>query len=113
MSGCPDPGRLEDLLTQASARFRMPVEPSGPDVSLPDPLTEREQAVLAYLPSDLTQAEIAGELFVSVNTVKTQIQAIYRKLGVSSRKAALRRATDLGLMAAERTTREAAGESPG
>lgn len=54
--------------------------------------TEREMAVLAYLPTMLTSAEIAGDLFVTVNTVKTHQHAIYRKLGVNSRRTAVERA---------------------
>ena len=55
-------------------------------------LTERERAVLHYLPTPLTASEIAAGLFVSVNTVETHQRAIYRKLGVSSRRAAVDRA---------------------
>jgi len=54
-----------------------------------EPLTEREQAVLAYLPTMLTSAEIASEMFVSVTTVKTHQRAIYRKLGVGNRRDAV------------------------
>lgn len=61
-----------------------------PDVSAP--LSERELAVLALLPSLLSAGEIADELTVSVNTVKSHIRAIYRKLGVSTRRDAVRRA---------------------
>jgi LuxR family maltose regulon positive regulatory protein len=56
---------------------------------LMEPLTEREQAVLAYLPTMLKSAEIASEMFVSVNTVKTHQRAIYRKLGVGNRRDAV------------------------
>ena len=48
-------------------------------------LTERERDVLRFLPSRLTLREIAGELFVSVNTLKFHLKVIYRKLGVQSR----------------------------
>ena len=50
-----------------------------------EPLTERERDVLRFLPSRLTVREIAGELFVSVNTLKFHLRVIYRKLGVNSR----------------------------
>ena len=59
-------------------------------------LTEREQAVLRFLPSRLTNQEIGAECFMSVNTVKAHLKAIYAKLGVSSRSAAIERARMLG-----------------
>ncbi len=62
------------------------------------PLTERERAVLRYLPSRLTNPEIARECFLSVNTVKTHVKGIYSKLGVSSRSEAVDRARGLGLL---------------
>jgi LuxR family maltose regulon positive regulatory protein len=52
-------------------------------------LSERELTVLRYLASRLTAGEIAGELFISHNTLKTHVKAVYRKLGVSSRRDAL------------------------
>lgn len=55
-------------------------------------LTNRERVVLQYLPTMLTASEIAADLFVSVNTVKTHQRSIYRKLGVSSRRDAVDRA---------------------
>ena len=61
-------------------------------------LTERELSVLRYLPSTLSQREIAAELYVSVNTVKTHSKSIYRKLGVDGRKAAVQVARDNGLL---------------
>ena len=61
-------------------------------------LTDREMAILRLMPTSLSLREIAGELFLSLNTVKTHSQAIYRKLGVSSRKQAVERARDLGLL---------------
>ncbi|MGD9986211.1 response regulator transcription factor [Pseudonocardia sp.] len=67
---------------------------------LPDPptLTEREHAVLVLLPSLRPLAEIADELSVSANTVKTHVKALYSKLGVSSRRDAVDAATRLGLI---------------
>jgi LuxR family maltose regulon positive regulatory protein len=68
---------------------------------VPDPavlLSDRELAVLALLPSLLTAREIAAEFTVSVNTVKSHIRSIYAKLGVSSRREAVRAAQDRGLM---------------
>ncbi len=61
-------------------------------------ITERELAVLRYLPSRLSQREIATELYVSLNTVKTHCKAIYRKLGVDGRTAAVHAARHHGLL---------------
>jgi LuxR family maltose regulon positive regulatory protein len=61
-------------------------------------LSGRELLVLSYLPSRLSNAEIAAELYVSLNTVKTHLRSIYRGLGVSGRRAAVERATALGLV---------------
>jgi LuxR family maltose regulon positive regulatory protein len=61
-------------------------------------VTERERAVLRYLATMLSNAEIAELMYLSPNTVKVHLQHVYRKLGVSSRRAAVRRARDLGLL---------------
>jgi LuxR family maltose regulon positive regulatory protein len=63
-----------------------------------EPLSERERAVLRLLPALLSNPEIAAELFVSVNTVKTHIKTIYRKLDVTSRRDAVIRARELRLI---------------
>ncbi len=63
-----------------------------------DPLSDREEAVLRYLPTVMSKAEIASELFVSVNTVKTHTKNIYRKLDVATRNDAVRRAKQLHLV---------------
>ena len=68
---------------------------SGP---LPEPLTDREMAVLGYLPTMFKSAEIAADLFVSVNTVKTHQRAIYRKLGAANRREAVDQARALNLL---------------
>jgi LuxR family maltose regulon positive regulatory protein len=62
------------------------------------PLTKREQTVLRLLQSRLSLAEIAGELFLSANTVKTHTRAIYQKLEVSTRDDAIQRARQLRLL---------------
>ena len=61
-------------------------------------LSERERAVLRYLPSMLTFMEIGSELFISVNTTKSHVRSIYRKLGVVGRRDAVRRARQLQLL---------------
>jgi LuxR family maltose regulon positive regulatory protein len=69
-----------------------------PRRALLDPLSDREEAVLRYLPTVMSKAEIASELFVSINTVKTHTKNIYRKLGVGTRTEAVRRARHLSLV---------------
>jgi LuxR family maltose regulon positive regulatory protein len=64
-----------------------------------EPLSEREQAILRYLPTALSNREIAAELFVTTNTVKTHLRSIYRKLDVARRREAVERARDLRLLA--------------
>ncbi len=63
-----------------------------------EPLSDREQAILRYLPTALSNREIAGELFVTTNTVKTHLRSIYRKLDVARRREAVERARDLRLL---------------
>ena len=65
---------------------------------LVEPLSERELEVLRLLGSDLDGPDIARELSVSLPTVRTHTQNIYAKLGVNSRRAAVRRAGELGLL---------------
>ena len=64
-------------------------------------LTPAELRVLQFLPTHLSFPEIAGQVFVSPNTVKTQAQGVYRKLGVSSRREAVEEARAAGLLDAE------------
>ena len=62
-----------------------------------EPLSERELEVLRLLGSDLDGPDIARELVVSLNTVRTHTKNIYAKLGVNNRRAAVRRAQELDL----------------
>jgi len=71
---------------------------AGPRQPLLDPLSERELDVLRLLDSDLSGPAIARELSVSVNTVRTHTQHVYAKLGVTSRREAVRKAARLGLL---------------
>jgi LuxR family maltose regulon positive regulatory protein len=64
----------------------------------PPLLSKRELDVLQYLPTKLSAREIAQALFVSVNTVKTHMQNVYRKLGCESREAAVQQARRLQLL---------------
>jgi LuxR family transcriptional regulator, maltose regulon positive regulatory protein len=71
----------------------------GEPERLREPLSESETRVLRYLPTNLSKQEIAGELYLSVNTVKTHIRHLYAKLDVSRRAEAVERARGLGLLA--------------
>ena len=64
---------------------------------LAEPLTDRERMVLEHLPTMSSNAEIADEMYVSVNTVKAHLKSLYRKLEVSSRRGAVHRAKELNL----------------
>jgi LuxR family maltose regulon positive regulatory protein len=65
---------------------------------LVEQLSERELEVLRLLQSELDGPEMANELVVSLNTLRTHTKNIYAKLGVSSRRAAVRRAAELDLL---------------
>jgi LuxR family maltose regulon positive regulatory protein len=73
-------------------------DPVATETPLLEGLTERELAVLTYLPTMFRAPEIAADLFVSVNTVKTHQRSIYRKLGVVTRRDAVERARSLKLL---------------
>jgi len=75
--------------------------------ALIEPLSERELEVLRLLGTDLDGPDIARELSVSLNTMRTHTRNIYAKLGVNNRRAAVRRAAELGLSARGRTTAKA------
>lgn len=61
-------------------------------------LTDREQEVLELLARGQTRPQIAESLYVSLNTLKTQLRSIYRKLGAVSRADALQKASSRGLL---------------
>jgi LuxR family maltose regulon positive regulatory protein len=71
---------------------------AGPAAAPSEPLSDRERDVLRLLPTLLRTPEIAGELFVSINTVKSHVKSIYRKLGVSTRRDAVARGRALRLI---------------
>jgi LuxR family maltose regulon positive regulatory protein len=70
--------------------------PAGPAAE--EGLSERELAVLRLLATDLTGPEISGRLFMSVNTFRTHTRHIFTKLDVNTRRAAVTRAGELGLL---------------
>jgi LuxR family maltose regulon positive regulatory protein len=69
-----------------------------PPAELLEPLSAREGEVLRFLPTMMSNADIASELYVSVNTVKTHVKSIYRKLEVTRRQDAVRRARQLHIL---------------
>ena len=85
-----------DVLAGASAKAR------GTEAPLRDELSAAELRVVRFLPSNLKVPEIAAELFVSPNTVRTHLRHIYSKLDVHSRTEAVERARELGLLAPSR-----------
>ncbi|GIH16419.1 LuxR C-terminal-related transcriptional regulator [Rugosimonospora africana] len=89
------------LVNELVAAGERPV-PTGPGTPAPatlaEPLTERELTVLRYLQSILSNTEIAVEMSLSVNTVKTHVRNIYRKLDAARRRDAVRRARELHLL---------------
>ncbi|WP_433271112.1 AAA family ATPase [Actinosynnema sp. CS-041913] len=97
---------VRDLLARGAGRFgrldrfATAVMTTVPTASTgqPEGLTTRERALLVELPSMRTAEEIADSMFVSVNTVKTHLRGIYRKLGVSQRRDAVVVARQRGLI---------------
>ena len=98
-------GLVADLTEAPSAEFREASARPGPrghhpvpGGDLADPLTDRELEILSYLPSRLTNTELAERCYVSVNTIKTHMAHIYRKLDAANRNEAIVRARQLGLL---------------
>lgn len=86
------------LRTAPTAFLRRAVEAAaGANESGALALSERELEVVRFLPTPLSSAEIASQLYVSLNTLKTHLRTIYRKLGVASRRDAVERVEHLGL----------------
>jgi LuxR family transcriptional regulator, maltose regulon positive regulatory protein len=92
----------ESLGTESGTSLSVALGSPPPSRAAPRPptviLTDRELLVLRFLPSHLTNAEIASECFMSVNTVKAHLKNIYAKLGVSTRAETVERARLLGLI---------------
>jgi LuxR family transcriptional regulator, maltose regulon positive regulatory protein len=89
---------LELLEALEPAPTPAPADPGPEQVVLIEPLSERERIVLRFLGGVLSNVEIASELYVSVNTVKTHVKSIYRKLDVTGRREAIRKARELHLL---------------
>jgi LuxR family maltose regulon positive regulatory protein len=99
LSRCPEPGTLAlRLVEQSETSLRLVVDLTGARPVVTDELTAREQSVLGLLPSGLSAREIGDELGISRDTVKTHTKRIYQKLGVSSRRSAVARGRELGLL---------------
>ncbi len=91
---CPGLGALVDEANELDGAVgSMRAMSAGPWA-----LTAAELRLLAYLPTHLTFREIAERLYVSTHTVKSQAMAIYGKLGVSSRRGAIEKAVEAGLL---------------
>lgn len=86
------PGYARRLLAVTNSESGTPVSQD-----LIEPLSKRERDVLRLLGTELDGPDIARELIVSLNTVRTHTSHIYAKLGVNNRRAAVRRAKELGL----------------
>jgi len=93
----PRTRQLATLIT-AGLKARKRAAPAPRQGKLLDPLTAAEIRVLEKLSERLTYTEIASDLYLSLNTVKTHLRHAYMKLGVTSRSSAVKRATSLGIL---------------
>ena len=90
-------GELDsDMHLRAAAHKPVVTAPAGRGSE--EGLSERERQVLRLLATELSGPEIAGHLYISVNTLRTHTKHIFSKLDVNTRRAAVRRAADLGLL---------------
>jgi LuxR family maltose regulon positive regulatory protein len=92
LGACSDPGVVPERLA-AATRMALPRPSAGGH----DELTPRERIVLGLLAQGRSKREIAQELYVSFNTVHSHTKSVYRKLGVSSRREAVERASEITL----------------
>ena len=95
--GTAHAGLVSEILSMLAGKHQ--AAPRGEPEPLLEPLSDSEIRVLRYLPTNLPAPEIANELYVTTNTVKTHIHHIYGKLGVHRRAEAVERARALGLLA--------------
>jgi LuxR family maltose regulon positive regulatory protein len=92
-------GRMADYVARLNGgSMTSVVHQSSPPQGLVDPLSDRELTVLRRLAGPQDAREIADSLYLSVNTVRSHVKAIYRKLGVGSRADAVSTAKTLGLL---------------
>ena len=94
-------GTYQHLLASALHPDQLPMRHGAPDqAAIPavEPLSEREREVLRHVACLLNNAEVASEMYLSVNTVKTHLRNIHRKLATSHRGEAVRRARQLQLI---------------
>jgi LuxR family maltose regulon positive regulatory protein len=96
-AGTAHAGLIAEILNALAGR-QPGAEPAGPQ-RLREPFSHAEARVLRYLPTKLSAPEIADELYLSVNTVKTHMRHVYDKLGVHRRHEAVEQARALGLLA--------------
>jgi LuxR family maltose regulon positive regulatory protein len=116
---CPAPSLLENYARHRSAHASLVANIQsvlagrqlGPQPARPEPLlqalSDSEIRVLRYLPTNLTGPEIAGELYVSINTVRTHLRHLYEKLGTHTRADTVARGRALGLLAPSPHRRQA------
>jgi two-component system, NarL family, response regulator LiaR len=94
------------LAPEAASRLMREVRAPESSEALTEPLTERETEVLRLLARGKANKQIARELFVATSTVKTHVNNLYRKLGVSSRTQAALYAARIGLVSTEEISEE-------
>ena len=95
--------RYQRLLAPTLRRDQLPAPlnapaPAQPAIVAVEPLTEREREVLRHVSDMLNTAEVASEMYISINTVKTHLKSIFRKLAATHRGEAVRRAQQLELI---------------
>lgn len=90
-------GKLSEYVNRLLKASGTPTGPPPVNRGSNDPLSERELEVLRWLTSELNGPDLASQLGVSLNTLRTHTRNIYGKLGVNTRRAAVRRAGELGL----------------
>jgi LuxR family maltose regulon positive regulatory protein len=96
--GCADAGIASTLLASADRSAGVAVASRNQRCAVGEELTPKELEVLRLLPTRLSRSEIGARLYVSLNTVKSHQRAVYRKLRVEHRGAAVSRARELGLL---------------
>ena len=104
--GAPWHGIVHALAAEILSMIGETTQP--PDAIESTRLSDAELRVMRYLPTNLSRYEIAQELYLSVNTVKTHIEHIYAKLDVHSRTEAVERARSIGLLSSRRSSASAA-----